>query len=290
MAYALASSWAVRAIAGEPVAVVRVENLQATTDAACDAWGRHHLQQPLLISAEISFAQPFTSAAQQDTLTAGETIHYGTLSRAILASLKDQYSTQEGTSREEGLHKIVDKIWLHLTGQRLPTGEESPNRVCLLPAEVRTGIRFLSITAKLPKASLLGSGISYAMSADFQACLYSKELRLHKLQIPTLIGMNPNERKARQVVIVTVALDKIESIPGDFYTEAEGLIVKTLVESSLETLEALGTHVGDRLLRKYNLDAAFRSVCDWQANVRMEKPTAVTFADCPVVEVRSSLS
>ncbi|KAK4449226.1 putative dihydroneopterin aldolase family protein [Podospora aff. communis PSN243] len=280
MPYALGSSWTVRAEAGEPVAVVRVENIQATTDAASDAWGRPNCQQPLLISAEISFEKPFTSAAQQDTLTT-ETVHYGTLSRAILASLKDN-SLNEKVG--EDINGIVNRIWLHLTGLSLPTGEESPNQACLLNARVRAGIRFLSITAMLPKASLLGSGISYTMSAVFAASIYSRELRLHKLQVPTLVGMNPNERKAKQFVIATVALDKIQNNPGDFYTGAEAVVVKILEESSFETLEALGAHIGDCLLRNFNANSnpIFR-----QVNVRMEKPTAVPLADCPVVEVRS---
>ncbi|KAK0657175.1 Dihydroneopterin aldolase-domain-containing protein [Cercophora newfieldiana] len=286
MAYTLTSSWAVRAAAGEPVAVVRVENLQAVTGVACDAWGQVDKPQPLLISAEISFAQPFTAAAIQDTLT-HETIHYGTLSRAILASLKE-------STDEVGLHQIVEDIWLYLTGQTLPTGEESPDGNFLLPAEARKEIRFLSITATLPKASLLGSGVSFTVSVASQAKLYSKELTIHKLQVPTLIGMNKNERLAKQFVITTVAFDKLEYFARDFYVEAEASVVKILEESSFETLEALGTHIADTLLRSYNTNPSYKASAperqlSWQVKVKMEKPTAVLLAECPIVQVSASL-
>jgi len=229
MPLTLATSWAVRAAAAEPVAVVRVRNLQAVTEAASDAWGRPSKPQPLLISAEISFSQPFTTAAAQDCLTA-ETVHYGTLSRAILNALEG--STLMLSANQVGLHRIVHDIWLHLTGQHLSTGQESTTEGHLLSAEVRNGIQFLSITATLPKASLLGTGVSFTASAAFNARMYSTELRLHELRVPTLVGMNDNERLAKQFIVITVALDMLRDIPGDFYVEAEALVVKVCTHNT----------------------------------------------------------
>jgi len=53
-------------------------------------------------------------------------------------------------------------------------------------------------------------------------------------------------------------------------------------ESSFETLEALGAHLAERVLAsKWHEDS-------WQVLIRMEKPTAVPMADCPIVEVRAT--
>ena len=55
-------------------------------------------------------------------------------------------------------------------------------------------------------------------------------------------------------------------------------------ESSFETLEALGAHLAERVLTsKWHQD-------NWEVCIRMEKPTAVPMADCPIVEVRATLA
>lgn len=53
-------------------------------------------------------------------------------------------------------------------------------------------------------------------------------------------------------------------------------------KSSFETLEALGAHLTETVLGSgWHEDG-------WQVCVRMEKPTAVPMADCPIVEVRAT--
>ena len=52
--------------------------------------------------------------------------------------------------------------------------------------------------------------------------------------------------------------------------------------SSFETLEALGAHLAEAVLAsRWREDG-------WQVCIRMEKPTAVPMADCPIVEVRTT--
>ena len=77
-------------------------------------------------------------------------------------------------------------------------------------------------------------------------------------------------------------------------------VQKTLEQSSFETLEALGSHIAHRIFSHYRrdgdgeaegqdqrLDRDLLDGRDWQIHVRLEKPTAVTLADCPVVEIRA---
>src|SRR3954462_13724068 len=84
----LSTQWEVRAVAGEPKAVVRVRNLQAIVQGGTDAWGRPGKAQPALISAEISFVHPFGTVCSDDRLSP-ETVHYGKLSKAILEAIDD---------------------------------------------------------------------------------------------------------------------------------------------------------------------------------------------------------
>lgn len=53
-------------------------------------------------------------------------------------------------------------------------------------------------------------------------------------------------------------------------------------KSSFETLEALGAQLAETVLAS--------SWCEesWQVGIRMEKPTAVPLADCPIVTVRAT--
>jgi dihydroneopterin aldolase len=52
--------------------------------------------------------------------------------------------------------------------------------------------------------------------------------------------------------------------------------------SAFETLEALGTNLADTILAWSNPGLGQ----GWQIRIRLEKPTAVPFADCPEVEIR----
>ena len=229
MAPKLATSWAVRFAAGEPLAQVEVQNLQTTTQAASDAWGRPGKTQPLLLSATISFAQPFVTAAAEDRLTT-ETLHYGNLSKAMLAAAASHHqhsssspSSSPHTDDDESSHLggLVQHIWAYLTG-RSPSGapyqldDETARTTTtqtqpLLSQVLSTStISYLAVTATLPKASLLGSAVSLTISAAFQAGTYATTLRLHEVRVPTLIGVNDNERLAKQVVVATVTLDRID--------------------------------------------------------------------------------
>lgn len=124
------------------------------------------------------------------------------------------------------------------------------------------------------------------------------------MRVPTLVGVNDNERLAKQFVITTVTVEGFTR-GEDVYTEIEAVVVKVgashssparpfqmssadpqqaMEESSFETLEALGAHLAERVLTsKWHQD-------EWQVCIKMEKPTAVPMADCPIVEVRATLA
>lgn len=58
--------------------------------------------------------------------------------------------------------------------------------------------------------------------------------------------------------------------------------------SRFETLEALGAHLSRTLQLGFKPDPKDLVSGDegWQIKLSMEKPTAVPFAECPVVEMR----
>lgn len=285
-------SWAVLAAAGEPRASIRVRNLQATlgAGAAQDAWGRNGRPQPCLMSAEVALASPFPEAAVSDSV-AEDTVHYGTLSKAMLKSINQWQVAKEGQTRTLG--NVVDALWVDLTGSTV-AGEASSPSAGKAVLNVTTTSR-LAVTVLLPKASLVGDGVSLtatavlgAGAASTGAKPWATTLKLHRLRVPVLVGVHPHERTAKQAVLADVSLDGYGA-PGDLideYAPLEALVVRTLEESSFETLEALATHLGRIILEWGQASSKTKSPPTWNVHVALEKPIAVPFADAPIVEVR----
>ncbi|KAL2271201.1 hypothetical protein VTJ83DRAFT_572 [Remersonia thermophila] len=252
----------------DPPAAVAVRNLQtALRLSGRDAWGREGRTQPCLVSVEVRFRHGFGLTARGDRL-GRETVHYGLLSKAVLRCVEEFEAAGAGSAEAHGVKDVLAAVWARLTG--LAT------------------VRFLSVTVGLPKASLLGEEVRLTASAVFDASraggpveARAAALEICRLRVPTLVGVNDNEREAKQFVIATVT---VEGFAGgeDSYVEIERNVVQTMEASAFETLEALG----ERLVAAVLGMSLARST--WQVGIRMEKPTAVSLADCPIVEVRAT--
>ncbi|KAK3310069.1 uncharacterized protein B0T15DRAFT_385513 [Chaetomium strumarium] len=288
-----------RALVPDPPATVSVKNLSAVLQyAGHDAWGRGRKPQPALISAEVAFSAPFSSIASEDRLT-DDTVHYGALSKFILANLDKTEGYRRSTlsdPRQDDYcvgHALAG-LWHALTGL---TVQGEPGNPDWAPFLLMRKVPLLSLTITLPKASLLGEGVSLTASAVFEEGTgkmqaRAESLEISRLRVPTLIGVNSNERLAKQPVIVTVTIeDLVGMAPRDVYTEVEEVIVKALESSQFGTLEALGAHIAERVLTCPVLGPSCQHHRDrQQVCVRMEKPIAVPMADCPIVEVRATMA
>ncbi|KAK0667368.1 hypothetical protein QBC41DRAFT_139350 [Cercophora samala] len=280
-------------------AVVSVRNLSALLlRGATDAWDRPLRPQPLLISSEIAFTEPFDTASATDKL-GSDTIHYGNLSKSLLDTVNTYFSPTSTAAAIPGEPQesewdallVLNQLFLDLTGSGLDganpasdddgAGVQTKKPGFLEKSLGRIGLLTVSLT--LPKASLLGEGVCLTASAGFDAegkmTARALGLEVRRLRIPTLVGVNPNEREARQMLVVSVGVEGVR-VRGDRYVRVEGAVVKALEESSFETLEALGAHLIDKV------EETFVNGEDYTVWVRMEKPIAVPLAECPVVEVR----
>ncbi|KAF4629213.1 hypothetical protein G7Y89_g8941 [Cudoniella acicularis] len=273
--------------ASKAPAIIRVKNLQTTLAVGTDVWGREGKRQPVLVSASVSLRKPFESASEEDAVTSS-TIHYGILSKKILEACEAYASTTStaATDAPSTVTSLLDIIFHFLTHSGSPSGINF-NEPPVLTSSV---ISSLEVTAMLPKGSLLGSGASLTQAyvySPVEPKALSRVLALHNLSIPTLIGVNPNERLAKQIVIANIELDQWTDAV-DPYPQLEQVVVKTIEESSFQTLEALATHVCQRVI-KYLVIPQYipkgpNAICPL-VRIRLEKPTAVTMADAPVVEL-----
>lgn len=221
------SSWQVRAEAGEPFAVVRVRDLQSTIKAGTDAWGREGKTQPVVVSAELSMSEPFEAASLSDKVS-DDTVHYGLLAKALLRILDNVNRYEDDVS----LENAMQMIWNALTGYHVSGSEADGLKEPAFLKDKLPKIRYLNITLALPKASLLGSSVSrsYSLAHGFQngtqaGAFYSSSLRINDLRVPTLIGVNDNERLARQIVAVSVEIEGYQG-RSDSYVEIESFVVK----------------------------------------------------------------
>ncbi|KAF7551457.1 hypothetical protein G7046_g7721 [Stylonectria norvegica] len=291
------TAWQVQHAAGEPAAVIRVRNLQATIQGPHDAWGRPGRPQPVLISAEVTLSQPFGDSSSADAV-APDTVHYGLLSKAILGALKRlEEKAEAGNHTPASLLVVLDTVWEGLTGLSVRSYTFRSESSAFLNV---SAIKHLLVTVDLPKASLLGSSVSFTASAAFgdtsgrkfgtQVQTRSLVLNLNGLRVPTLIGVNDNERKAKQIVVANIGIEGYHFLfPDDVYSQLENSIVDVMEMSSFETLEALAAEMSKQIthyLRKHRRDL-ISSNSEWQIKIALEKPTAVPLADAACVELRT---
>ncbi|CAL3962218.1 unnamed protein product [Diplocarpon coronariae] len=300
-------------LTGEPHSLIRVTNLSTILPVGTDAWGRRNIPQPILLSASISLRHPFTSASSTDTV-APSTVHYGSLSKAILAACKEfaELCADEVCPVPMHLRALVQYVHFSLTRQ--DTLPKFPHQGCVSRSNASDvqkeaeaepllkceSMRLFELEVTLPKASLLGDGISLKGSFGYEEGkdgpnAYSMVLRLRGLRIPTLVGVNACERLAKQMVYVDVEMQRWDWMV-DGYRELEELVVKSTEESSFQTLEALAEHLVNRIIR-YTLiphltsahlaptTSPSKPLNYPRIKISLSKPTAVTFADAPTVEM-----
>ena len=234
-------------LTGDPHTQISVSNLQTTLPLATDAWGRPSIPQPLLLSSSISLQHPFSSASSSDTVSPS-TIHYGTLSKAILAACTEfrDLCADDVCPVPMHLRALVQFVHFYLTGrdtlpsfpcqekvvESLSSRDTAQKGISIEPLLKNVAIRLFELEILLPKASLLGSGVSLKGSFGYEVgnegpSAYSMVLRLRELRVPTLVGVNPNERLAKQMVYVGVEMQRWDWMV-DEYCALEEVVVKVL--------------------------------------------------------------
>ncbi|ATY59766.1 Dihydroneopterin aldolase [Cordyceps militaris] len=277
---------------------IKVKNLRATIQGPHDAWGRPDRPQPIAISAAVSLDAPFGASSSTDTVAA-DTVHYGLLSKGILSVLAAAVPGQS-------LRHLLDTTWVEMTGfdsrgQDVCASAQQAQQRLQPPFLHFAQLRALEISLHLPKATLLGDGVTLTVMGGFEAAAAESgalvksvmrqsavSLKIHRLRVPTLIGVNSNERLAKQVVVANVEIDRLED-DLDVYPELEQVVIQVMSNSSYETLEALGTQLtvvlAAHLHRKHTPP---RDGAGWDINISLEKPIAVPLADAACVEMSTN--
>lgn len=249
------TTWAVMAFVGEPPAVVRVRNLQTTTTSGADAWGRRSKRQPLLVTAEIAFREPFGTSAEHDRLD-NDTVDYGTLSTRLLAAVE----RCDNFHREHASDCSLASLAGHLLDDLAGTGRVGPEFRAISPKPLLTStahVFSIRLHLHLPKATLTGEGVS----ADFVIAfahfppsdpadvrpgaaggLAAGRHALHGLRLPVVVGLREHEKTFEQSVLISVEFEHL-SPPISIYNEVEQTVIK--VHQNPPTLSISGSSVSN---------------------------------------------
>ncbi|CCU82498.1 Putative protein involved in folic acid metabolism [Blumeria hordei DH14] len=286
----LTRKWAIRQSIGEVQSVIRITNLQTSIARVCDAWGRHKNPQPVLINCSIYLGKSFHNTSASDTLT-DSTVNYGILSKSILEACQE-FSNSSGDNPVELSH-ILHYLQQWLTG--IQSSDKIKSSVQRIPLLQSTELDLLELDIILPKGSLHGDRVQMSASFGYRdrksLLTRSMTLKIFHLKTFTVIGVNDNERLARQQVIATLEIDPFDEEFKEDFCALEQLTVMTIEESSFQTLEALTDQIGRRVA-EYFLCPLIQNTpeprdldCIWPTiKIQLSKPTAVVFADAPTVE------
>ncbi|KAF2488256.1 hypothetical protein BU16DRAFT_553943 [Lophium mytilinum] len=231
---------------------ISVRNLSVTSNSGFDVWGRQK-RQPVLLSVAVFLAHTFDQAAQTDAVD-NSTVHYGILSKSLQAVIENSKDWQGTFALAEELNVAAYSIAASGT---------------LIGCE---------LDVCYPKACMHGDGAGLIYSTTdlgFVTTLY-----LMNVRVLCLIGVNSNERQAKQPVVANLWIENNLGKDADAYNYVEKLLVQTIESSSFETLESLATQVvADLRKEMYPVDEGA------DIRLRLEKPMAVPFADAPSIEI-----
>lgn len=166
--------------------------------------------------------EPFGESSEKDEV-AGDTVHYGLLAKAIMAKIQE--------TEADDLMGYVSMVWQRLLGYTdLSCIFGHSDEGALLKKEQ---VAYVRVSIKMTKASLLGEGVSMAWAATFPEDTSipgmdagASCMKIHGLRIPTLVGVNANERTAKQIVLANVWVEKMYGISEDLHPDFEAVVVQ----------------------------------------------------------------
>ncbi|KAF1952861.1 hypothetical protein CC80DRAFT_596284, partial [Byssothecium circinans] len=199
---------AVRTVEADAADKIVVRNLEVVANTGMDAWGRPKPQRAF-ISVTLALAKSFDTAAKADSLD-NTTVHYGKLSKEI-------------RNKIQGHKRIMTREAISII--RTITDDTAPD------------LAATEFDIFYPKGSMFGDGAGYTEStaSTGELILLSSVLYLRNLRIPCLIGVNENERRQKQPVVVNIAVENVSIDRVDQYPELETAVVDVSVAAILHS-------------------------------------------------------
>lgn len=237
--------------------LVHVENLRVEANIGPDCWGRSRAQ-PLLIS--VTLEADVRQAAANDDLT--NSTNYGTLAKEILAVFKS------APEREyEGMEELAEAV------------------AGLAVVKLTDESYHVHVIVKAPKLLLHDAVLSLEIDRSSDVSVqWGQQWKwsISDWKVPLLIGMNPPERKAKQIVVIDLCLFVLTSKDATqepfSVSKHVDLLLEYINATAFLTLEKFTTEVIYAAMRNH------AGICTGIAKV--SKPSAILGADASAVQVR----
>lgn len=199
-----------------------------------DAWQRDGKAQPIRVTLRVNRVRSVEDAAASDEVGNNTSLDYGKLYKEIRANLVD------GKTRDHGFANVRQ-----VAGQVLAS----------IPTPGLAG----SVRIELPKAALRAEGgLVYCCDDDGDEednagdrespVQHSETLHIRGVRCACIIGLNPHERRDKQIVLVHLTFRaparsqaSATSVAVDRYHNIIETVVKRVEGSSYQTVEALAT-------------------------------------------------
>ncbi|ORZ18848.1 Dihydropteroate synthase-like protein [Absidia repens] len=253
---------------------ILIKNLVLKNVTGVDSWQRLK-SQPVVIT--VWLYTDITAAGDTDHVT--NSIHYGHVTKGITKLAE----TNTFKSLEALAHAVVKLCCVHFGAERTVITVEQPK--ALLHASA-SGVQ-LSRSRHDFKDDGVVETLGDVSKLGYEDSVFVRDLRLH-----TIIGVNPWEREEKQVVVINLTIypsDLLYPSSSSASQQEENdpkkshhlrTIVRTLTRhieaSGYKTVEAFAVAVARLALEKCHVN---------KIRVRVEKPSAILFADASGLEV-----
>ncbi|KAK9369167.1 Dihydropteroate synthase-like protein [Lipomyces kononenkoae] len=246
-----------------PPDVISIRGLALkTSKAGLDTWHRAGKSQPVTVDAWVR--APVAVAGISDLVA--ESVHYGTLSKAIT--------------------KVVEANTDDAGGEAADHGSPSKLAVEVIASAFGIGAEHVRVRLCFPKKLLRadGAGVEVAMHkyAPYGSVPVTVDVDekafIEGLHVFGIIGVNPWERLEKQEVVIGVEVHGPGSGGIDIVRVADDVVI-AVENASFQTIEALVT----ALARLLCVDKALDKV-----TIKAEKPRAIAFARGPAVQITRS--
>ncbi|EPX74287.1 dihydropteroatesynthase/2-amino-4-hydroxy-6-hydroxymethyldihydropteridinediphosphokinase/dihydroneopterinaldolase [Schizosaccharomyces octosporus yFS286] len=227
---------------------VLVQNLRANAKVGTDQW-RRAASQPVEVNLRMDLN---TRLNGEDNHDLKNSIHYGIASKIVLETIeKNEF---------KGLRNMVDMI----------------AKACRNQFEFRD----FFVNVRLPKKVLRSrSGLVY--DAERHKDYQQDRVRIFDLELATIIGIHPFERKEKQRLGIDISFN----VGGD--KEFDSLAISDLCHEVASFVESSSFLTIEALVHKLSKFLCFSQSVDC-VHIKAEKPSAITFADAPAVQIYRS--
>ncbi|RKP38705.1 Dihydropteroate synthase-like protein [Dimargaris cristalligena] len=263
-----------------PLDKVLIRDLTLRTIIGVDSWERIK-PQAIVVTIEVE-TQSIEAAARYDTVS--DTVNYGTLCKRIT-----QFSEASTFKSVEALALGILRIGLdHVRSIRATVRIEKPGALLHAAAAglelTRTREELLTSSSPTVDPDLAHTSTT-ATAPRLSDRIFVKDLRLS-----TIVGVNPWERESTQIVVISLELWvhlTTAALASDHVPQQHNYrtIVRTISQyvekSRFKTVEALASAIARISIQRCQVD---------NITVRIEKPSALSFAEGAGVEITRTAS